>query len=317
MNKPVLLLSLTAAASLVLYTLDTPAAPPKPARINKAIELLEQGQPIYYTTVHGGYEEGRKAAQTWADYISYDMEHNAYDVARLREFMRGLVDGGPTPSGHRTPAVIPELPVGGLDEATMKANYWMVQQVLATGVHGILLCHARSPGAVRAFVRAARYPYQKLGVGNGLEEGLRGHGGHKFASHVWGIEAARYLEVADPWPLNPKGELLLGLKIEDRHAMLNAESSTRVPGVGFAEWGPGDMSMSFGLRPGRDEPYPQAMQDARTRVFSACKAAKIPFLHGAQPDTVEQLIDEGVRIFSSGREAAERGRRYTKRTVPW
>lgn len=44
------------------------AEPYKPKRINKAIELLEQGQPIYYTTTSGGgYEEGRKLAKTWAD----------------------------------------------------------------------------------------------------------------------------------------------------------------------------------------------------------------------------------------------------------
>jgi hypothetical protein len=34
--------------------------------------------------------------------------------------MRGLVDGGPTPSGHRTPAVIVTLPAPAVDEATMR-----------------------------------------------------------------------------------------------------------------------------------------------------------------------------------------------------
>src|SRR5262252_9298154 len=82
----------------------------KPKRINKAIELLEQGQPIYYTGGHGGYEEGKRMAQTWADYINYEMEHGALDFTALRAFMRGLVDGGPTKSGHRTPAVIATLP---------------------------------------------------------------------------------------------------------------------------------------------------------------------------------------------------------------
>ena len=84
----------------------------KPKRVNKAIELLEQGQPIYYTGGHGGFEEGVKMAQTYADYITYEMEHGPYDVPRLTEFMRGLVKGGPTKSGHRTPAVVVTLPVG-------------------------------------------------------------------------------------------------------------------------------------------------------------------------------------------------------------
>ena len=72
-------------------------------RVNKCVELLAQGQPIYYTSVEDrGYEGGRAAARTWADYIAYEMEHGPYDVTRLLEFMRGLVDGGPTASGHRT-----------------------------------------------------------------------------------------------------------------------------------------------------------------------------------------------------------------------
>src|ERR1700747_480246 len=94
------------AMGLVLLAAAAAAQTPKPKRINKAIDLLSQGQPIWYDGGHGGYEEGVKMAQTWADYITYDMEHGPYDVAKLAEFMRGLVKGGPTRSGHRTPAVI-------------------------------------------------------------------------------------------------------------------------------------------------------------------------------------------------------------------
>jgi len=95
------------------------AEPYKPKRINKAVELLEQGQPVYYTTSSGGgYDEGRKLAKTWADYINYEMEHGAFDISALRAFMKGLVDAGPTRSGHRTPAVIVTLPVVASDEAT-------------------------------------------------------------------------------------------------------------------------------------------------------------------------------------------------------
>jgi hypothetical protein len=66
-----------------------------PKRINKAIDLLSQGQPIYYTGGHEGmaanFEAGVKMAQTWADYINYDMEHAPFNVSALAEFMRGLV----------------------------------------------------------------------------------------------------------------------------------------------------------------------------------------------------------------------------------
>src|SRR5436309_307792 len=174
---------------------------PKPKRINRAIELLEQGQPIYYTGSHegteGNFEQGVKDAQTWADYISYDMEHAPFDVKGLSEYMKGLAKGGPTKSGHATPAVIVNVPVDGTDEATVRANAWMFQQVLATGVHGILLCHADTPGAVKAFVEAVRLPIHKQGVDKGINEGRRGVHGVPTAARIWGVSTDEYMDKAD------------------------------------------------------------------------------------------------------------------------
>jgi 4-hydroxy-2-oxoheptanedioate aldolase len=282
-----------------------------PHRINRAIELLEQAQPIYYTGSHegtdGSFEQGVKDAQTWADYISYDMEHAPFDVKGLADYMRGLAKGGPTRSGHRTPAVIVNLPVNGTDEATVRANAWMFQQVLATGVHGVLLCHADTPGAVRAFVEAVRFP------GNG---GRRGVHGNSTAARIWGITADEYADKADVWPLNPKGELLLGLKLEDKYALESAEANARVPGVAFAEWGPGDMAFSLGVKNGPG-PLPPAMQAARAKVLAATRASKIFFLNSVTPDDVVDMIKEGVMIGAASQRAAEIGRVFTKRTMPW
>jgi len=287
------------------------AEAPKPKRINRAIELLEQGQPIYYTGSHegtdGSFAQGVKDAQTYADYISYDMEHAPFDVKGLSEYMQGLAKGGPTKSGHRTPAVIVNVPVNGTDESTVRANAWMFQQVLATGVHGILLCHADAPGAVRAFVEAVRFP---------AYGGRRGVHGNPTGARIWGITADEYAEKADAWPLNPKGELLLGLKLEDKFALENAETNTKVPGVAFAEWGPGDMAFSLGVKNGPG-PMPPLMQAARAKVFAATKASKIFFLNSMNADNVVDMIKEGVMIGPASQQAAEIGRKYSKRTMPW
>jgi 4-hydroxy-2-oxoheptanedioate aldolase len=297
------------------------AQTPKANRINKAIELLAQGQPIYYTGSHegteGSFEQGVKDAQTWADYISYDMEHAPFDVKGLSEYMRGLAKGGPTRSGHRTPAVIVNVPVNGTDEATVRANAWMFHQVLATGVHGILLCHADSPGAVKAFVEAVRFPTHKQGVDQGVSEGRRGVHGNTTAARIWGISADQYIDKADVWPLNPNGELLLGLKLEDKYALANAEDNVKVPGIAFAEWGPGDMSLSLGVRNVGSGPMPAVLQQARARVLAATKARKIFFLNSVNATNVIDMIKEGVMIGSGGQQAAEVGRKYTKREMPW
>src|SRR2546426_5341303 len=273
----------------VLSVVSLAAEAPKASRINRAIEILEQDQPIYYTGSHegteGSFEQGVKDAQTYADYISYDMEHAPFDVKGLAEYMQGLAKGGPTKSGHRTPAVIVNVPVNGTDEATVRANAWMFQQVLATGVHGVLLCHADTPGAVRAFVEAIRFP---------AYGGRRGVHGNSTAARIWGITADQYAEKADAWPLNPNGELMLGLKLEDKYALENADANAKVPGIAFAEWGPGDMAFSLGVKNPPGGPMPQAMQAARSRVLAATKANKIFFLNSVNADNVVDMIKEGV-----------------------
>jgi 4-hydroxy-2-oxoheptanedioate aldolase len=296
------------AAAVNVGVLAQGTTPAKPSRINRAIQMLEQGQPVYYTQTNGGYDEGKKLAQTPSDYITYEMEHGAFDIPALRSFMRGLVDGGPTPTGHRTPTVIVTLPVLGLDEASMRANYWVVHQVLAAGVHGILLCHTRVPEAARLLVEAARYPFAPKVAG--LAQGLRGSGSQGFAAQIWGVPANEYLRKADPWPLNKEGELLLGVKIEDSYALANAEKTTKVPGIAFAEWGPGDMGFWLLGPPQPDQVNHPDMRAARARVLKATKDAKIFFLNSCNDKNVVEMIKEGVMICTGGYEV---GRKFSNR----
>jgi len=265
--------------------------------INKAAELLARDLPVFYVSTRElSHSNGLALAHTWADLIRIDFEHEAFDMSALSEFMRGLVAGGPTASGHRTPAVIAELPTDGTDEAVMRANSWMVKQVLAQGVHGILLCHAETPGAARVLVEAARYSFQAIGVGAQLGKGRRGNGGQTKAAGIWGVSESEYLRRADVWPLNPNGELILGLKIENLRALENAEQTLSVPGLAFAEWGPGDMGMALGYPEQHDPPYPQVMLDIRERVRNACRANKVFFLDRVGADNFRAQIDEGVMV---------------------
>lgn len=291
-------------------------------RINRAIELLEQGQPIIYG---GGfnltYEAGLEAAQTYLDYILFDFEHTPLDVDGVRNFMRGLVAGGPTRSGHRTPAVVITMPMDGISEESIRINSWQIKQLLAAGVHGLLLCNAESPEAVRAFVSACRYAFQKTGL-DALPDGRRSNGGQNFAAEIWGIPPDEYLQRADPWPLNPAGELLLGLKIENKRALANVETTLKVPGIAFTEWGPGDMG--FSLRPtfdakgfDHDPPYGPEMADAQRRVLNACQANGVAFLSTLFRDDWQELLKMGVRV-SGARdpEFAAMIRKHTGRTMP-
>jgi hypothetical protein len=73
------------------------------------------------------------------------------------------------------------------------------------------------------------------------------------------------------------------------------------------------MAMSFDVRGN-----PPVLVDARARVLAATQRAGIAFLNTMNAGNVEAMIDEGVRIGANpGAEVADRGRRYTGRTMPW
>jgi 4-hydroxy-2-oxoheptanedioate aldolase len=311
-----------------------------PSHINRAIELLAQDQAIYYVGAHTGHiltrAQGREDALTWADYINVGMEHGAFDMTGLGEYMTGLVAGGPTRSGHRTPAVIVEAPVNGTDEANVRHNAWQFRQILGRGVHGVLLCQAESAAAVRAFVESCRYPHHPEGVDPGLPSplarlrgetgdahppllgtGTRGRGSEATAAPIWGVTEAEYRELADPWPLNPHGELLLGVKLESPEGVAHCEEILAVPGLGFAEMGPGDLSLALGYREMPRDHYPPEMREARRLVFGACRKNGVAFLEIGTQSNIVAKLDEGVRVIAGhSEEAARIGRAHQRRILP-
>jgi 4-hydroxy-2-oxoheptanedioate aldolase len=315
-------------------------------RINRCVELLEQDQAIYYDGPHSGHvlthAQGRIDAATWADYMNVGMEHGSFDMAGLSEYMRGMADAGPTRSGHLTPAVIVEAPVNGIDAAHVRYNAWQFRQILGRGVHGILLCQAETADAVRAFIESCRYPHNTIGVDpeippplarmegakratdggtdsaghKWLGIGTRGRGSEATAAPVWGLSTEDYMASCDPWPLNPRGELLLGVKLESPEGIANCDEIIAVPGLGFAEIGPGDLSLSLGYRTIPREPFPPEMQAARDRVLAACRRCGVAFLQSCNEDNIIARIDEGVRVIAGHSEkAAIRGRAHQKRTI--
>jgi 4-hydroxy-2-oxoheptanedioate aldolase len=151
-----------------------------------------------------------------------------------------------------------------------------------------------------------------------LGTGTRGRGSEGSAAPVWGISEEEYFRHCEPWPLNPEGELLLGVKIESPEGVAHCEEILATPGLGFAEMGPGDLGLSLlGRTRLQLSPYPPEMQEARDRVFAACQARGIAFLEACTPENVAARLDEGVRVIAGGREdTAQVGRAHQRRTMP-
>jgi 4-hydroxy-2-oxoheptanedioate aldolase len=305
-----------------------------PRRINKVVELWEDSQPIYYGGSGLGagvdpYAQGVKMARTYMDAINVEMEHGALDFMQLREFMRGLVDGGPTRSGHRTPAVFVETCIIALDEAYMRANSWVLQQLLDCGIHGIHMCHARDAGAVQVATQMAmRYPFDRPGIPKLPMQGLRGSA-PSYAAGIWGVNTNKYCHVADLWPLNPQGEMIFGVKIEDTYCDADVDKTLALPGISMAEWGPGDHSYWLyglsimpedGSRVPDIETRPE-MVAVRKKVLDLCKQHKIMFLNAGNaipntPDYTITQIKDGAMVLEANEASAIIGREYTKRKMP-
>jgi 4-hydroxy-2-oxoheptanedioate aldolase len=154
-------------------------------------------------------------------------------------------------------------------------------------------------------------------TGAGLGTGARGRGSEVTAAPIWGISAAEYIDRCEPWPLAPEGELLLGVKLESPEGIAHCEEILAVPGLGFAELGPGDLGLSLGYVEVPREPYPAEMREARRRVFAACRRNRVAFLETCSPETIAAKLDEGVRVIAGHREeTAIAGRAHQRRTMP-
>ena len=288
--------------------------------VNRVIDMWLKNQPVYYAQISGGgYEEGKKMAATKADYITYEMEHGPLDFKELREFMRGLVEAGPTRTGHKTPAVVVTLPISGTTDA-LRANAWMIQQTLAAGVHGILLCNAESPEAARLMIEAARYPFAPRV--DGLAQGTRGNGSQGYASTIWGVTRpgihAHRRSLAD----EPRRRV--HLRPEDRESARRRERRNVGPRAGHRVRGMGSRrswllpAWAARARIRAAANRRENMAAVRRRVLDATKAAGVKFLNACNEKTVIDQLKEGVMICTGGDSpAADIGRKFSNRTDPF
>ena len=69
-------------------------------KLHPSIDLFLQNKPVFVTSSGAlTYENGRNQAQSWADCLMVDFEHAPFDMMGLQEFIKGLIDAGPTQTG--------------------------------------------------------------------------------------------------------------------------------------------------------------------------------------------------------------------------
>jgi 4-hydroxy-2-oxoheptanedioate aldolase len=277
------------AAGSMLYGNDT-------ARINGVIQKLAKGEAVFGTSPADlSLTNAAVLADSTLDFVQIDMEHGPLDFETLRNFLQGMVSRREVAENRSVrPNVLPfvSLPQNGREQLQ-----FMIKQALDLGAYGVMFAHINTPEEALAAVRASRYP-QRRGAPDFNPPGLRGVS-PVIASRYWGLPFIDYLERADVWPLDPAGELLLIVQIEEEEAVKNVEAILDVPGVGAAFIGPLDLATSMGY-PGN--PSAPEVQKACSTVLAACKKKEIACGIAATAENADRYVKEGYRMLIIGAE---------------
>lgn len=207
------------------------------------------------------------------DYTFIDTEHNGLDMEGLKNHLRAA----------RAYGLASLVRVYTAEEK-------FVLRVLDSGAEGILAPHCASADDARAAVAAVRFPP----VGSrGYTMNSRGadYGGHGLASNT---EMAEHLNRL----------LVCGIYIEDIKAVDQIEDIASVPGVDFAQIGPGDLSASMGLTGSVNHPDVVA---AVERIRKVCQAAGVAVgmtvEHPSYSLSYEELREQGWKALIVGNDS--------------
>lgn len=239
------------------------------------------------------YEES--LTKPMVDFILIDMEHEPFDVAKLRNFLlalnsrREVLAKGNLQPNVATLVRIPQDADGPVSS--------MVKQVLDVGAHGVVVPHVRNARDAEKFVKACRYPQPK-GSEIAKPEGIRG-AGLRLCSYLWGVPYEDYIQRADVWPLNPKGDLLAVIMIEDEQGVNNLEKILGVKGIGAVMFGPFDYSFTAGH--GGNSRHPDVTK-TWNHVKKVCDRHHVPLIGFAYPRNIHLKLKENYKMLMIGQD---------------
>ncbi len=261
-------------------------------RLNGIIRALEKGDCAFMTfTPISDIDAAVQLTQSKYDGVIFEGEHVGWDVRGLRDVLqyslnRQLIAN----SGSVAPSVTPtaRIPANGVEK-----NQFLAKQALDLGVYGVVFPHISTVEEAYNAVAACRYPRLK---DKPLYEpvGIRGDGPVP-AARYWGISQGDYYKRADTWPLDPKGEILTILQIEDTHGIANLRDILKnVPGIGAILIGEGDLSQELGYPRQYEHP---AVLEAMAEIVAICKENNVIVGHPhVEVTNMERVVNEGYKL---------------------
>ncbi|MEJ2541639.1 MAG: aldolase/citrate lyase family protein, partial [Gemmatimonadota bacterium] len=197
------------ASAVVAQGCSPPPAHAQAQRLNRTIETLEAGHPVFgLATGNFDLTNARALATSELDFIIIDMEHNPFSVETLRTFLLGMQDiGRAVEKGSSQMDVTPivRIPMNGRESLQ-----FLVKQALDVGAYGVMFPFVETRDQALNAVASMRYP-QPRGDAQPEPRGIRGSSPGN-ARWIWGVRD--YGQRADVWPPDPQGELLAVLQIE-------------------------------------------------------------------------------------------------------
>ncbi len=259
-------------------------------RLNGIIKVLEQNKSAFVCFQPADAGNAVAVATEKYDGVLFEMEHGAYDAGRLRDTLQDMLNRRQiAESGSLAPKVTPMVripPNGG------EMNQWIAKQVLDQGVYGIVWPHVSTVEEARSAVSACRYARPESAP-RYEPKGQRGDA-PTVAARYWGLTQQEYYDRADVWPLDPKGEILVGIMCEDVVGVKNLPKILKeVPGIGVVIIGEGDLSQNLGFP--RQYEHPTVVA-AMSEIVAACKAANVACGHPhVEADNFEKVVAQGYR----------------------
>jgi 4-hydroxy-2-oxoheptanedioate aldolase len=258
------------------------------------IAALESGQHVFASFAAADPAAALEFGSTAYDGLVFETEHKPWDVPELRDALQYLLNrrqihGADSVAPAITPMV--RVPVNGGEK-----GQWHAKQALDLGAYGIVWPHISRVEEAYNAVAACRYP--RLPDRDRFEPaGLRGDS-PAAAARYWGVTTAEYYARADVWPLDPDGEILVALMIEDQLGIENLpDILDQVPGIGLIIIGEGDMSQELGVPRQYDHPL---MVECKRRILEICAARGVAVGHPhVTADNVKQVLDDGYRFLMS------------------
>jgi 4-hydroxy-2-oxoheptanedioate aldolase len=282
-----------------------------PPRLNNVIAALAAGRHVFAAFSAADPVAAVELAGVGYDSLLFETEHKPWDVPALRDSLQYLLNRRQIFTAESlAPPVTPLVripPNGG------ELSQWHAKQALDLGAFGIVWPHISRVAEARNAVAACRYP-RLPDDPRFVPAGLRGDS-PAAAARYWGVSNAEYYARADVWPLDPDGEILVGLMIEDQLAIENLpDMLDQVPGIGLVLIGEGDMSQELGIPRQYDHPR---MLECKRQILKVCGDRGVPVGHPhVTAANVEQVLADGYRFLMSAPKrtdpALERGRKLTE-----